>query len=169
MFEFLSTCVWAATVLSLAFMFKESIRELLRRIATIKGYGWHAEWSTAAGDKRPELEKIEEDEGLLNPAPVERASKPIHIYWMSTDLGWARGVLLRGGAKTDVVRGLKMALHHMEACGLSTIPEHQLGKQILEQVEASSELTPDLRLRLADQIWELLSKIGRRPVLDRRS
>jgi hypothetical protein len=156
--------LWPATVLVLAFGFRNGIRDLIAKVVKLEigkgivigfGQAWidsdHDEGKTLEGDPVPK-----------QIADVTGKWKPANWFWLGSDLETTAQRTLRGAPKGKIIGGLGQISHHMSEVGLSDSAPASRILSLKSEVEHLSE--PDLmrewRNGFAERVRSIIQEVS---------
>lgn len=138
--------VWPITIFSILFLFKNTIKTLLRSVAEAKVgdsvFFRFFESKTDLSAVSPRGAEVSPAE-LAAPPDTERWDKVANLFWLGSDLDWTLQTALRGAPKGNILHGLAQSLHHASQCGLQSTPPCNRLAGIKAQVEQMPESLMD--------------------------
>lgn len=180
----LASVAWPAVTIFALHKFQTSIREFLGRVTKL-GPGPQTELSDTAADTPRRGARTEgapseglsseyKTHGALNTtsggvknsnlpaaAPV-MPKKTGNLYWMAHDIMATVCILLRGGARDDIVHGLRQSLHHATSLDLCGTGGGKLLKRLVDRAESSTsaEWNDERRKADVDDLLSIRSEFG---------
>lgn len=162
-----SALFWPLLVFFAVLLFKRDLRGLFNRLQTAK-LPWGAEaafqFNEIGIDKTSPNDTIKAQSNSTAIA----ASKGIkwentgNLYWLGSDLLWTVDVLLRGGPRELIVRGINQSLHHGRSIGLANSAFESRLSRLLTEAKGSlqNDWTEEKRMQFANELWAIHVEIG---------
>jgi len=165
-----TTLAWPLFAIMLVFVFRNDIRQLLKRLQTAKLPGGTEaifEYGEASVDKsaQPAPSKSAPAQILANEKPLSdqiRWNNTGNLYWLGHDLMWTIDVTLRNAPRETIVYGLRQSLHHAQCLGFTGTPLESRLARLKSDADRSlqQDWTTEKRTLLVNELASLRDEIG---------